>query len=427
METITLRTVLAMVGYGVLGWWIFGRTITLFIKNYNEINDSYLGKSVITSIGVGAICDYVLTTTTKMDKLEIMLLSIASACIVNIIFVPLNLRVAKIKEEIAIKKKEIAAIKKEIDKLSPRKKSMDELKEEYDDACRRRDKKEINRIRKEIMELKKEEIDQENIKQIKSLSKEEKEERDKYVDEFIRKMCLLLGKDANDEQERQKIYKDYNLQTYTTKDLIEAIEWQKKQQVLLKKLRKKNEKSSNRQDGIMQAGKDGEERVKRFLQQLSFPNTVINDRYVDNINSVKDAQVDHFVVSEKGIVMIETKNYSGEIDMTDRNQWIQTKPNGERKACTNAYYQSVSHMQIMENLMRKNGFDDVKLYAIVVFANEGTIYHGLENYHGYVMKFDAMNYFLTGLPLCPAMKDKQRRDEVVRWIRSFKKANSYDK
>lgn len=185
--------------------------------------------------------------------------------------------------------------------------------------------------------------------------------------------------------------------------------------------------NSNRHyGGIIQAGQEGEERVKRILQQLSFPNTVINDKYIDNINSVKDAQIDHFVVSEKGIVMIETKNYAGEIDMTDEKQWIQTIPSGERRACTNAYYQSVTHYNIMRNLMKKHGFDDIRVYAIVVFANEKTIYYGLEKYHGYVMKYDAMNYYLTGLPACKAMKDRQRRNEVIQWIRSFKDAGSYD-
>lgn len=186
--------------------------------------------------------------------------------------------------------------------------------------------------------------------------------------------------------------------------------------------------NSRHYGGTMQAGQEGEERVKRILQQLSFPNTVINDKFIDNINSVKDAQIDHFVISEKGIVMIETKNYAGEIDMTDEKQWIQTIPSGERRACTNAYYQSVTHYNIMRNLMKKHGFGDIRIYAIVVFANDRTIYHGLDKdtYHGYVMKYDAMNYYLTGLPACKAMKDKQRRNEVIQWIRSFKDADSYD-
>ncbi len=178
-------------------------------------------------------------------------------------------------------------------------------------------------------------------------------------------------------------------------------------------------------DSIMEAGKAGEERICRFLQQLSFKNTVINDKNISNINSEKDAQIDHFVVSEKGIVMIETKNYGGEVDMTDRNQWIQIKSNGERKACFNAYNQSFTHKKIMEKLMKRYDFDDIPLYAIVVFANEKTIYHGLENYEGEVMKFDAMNYFLERLPSCEAMQDEDRYKEAVRWINSFQDANSY--
>ena len=77
--------------------------------------------------------------------------------------------------------------------------------------------------------------------------------------------------------------------------------------------------------------------------------------------------------------------------------------------------------------MKKHGFDDIRLYAIVVFANDRTIYHGLEKYHGYVMKYDAMNYYITGLPVCKAMRDRDRRNEVINWIRSFKNVNSYDR
>ena len=178
-------------------------------------------------------------------------------------------------------------------------------------------------------------------------------------------------------------------------------------------------------EGALQGGKEGEERVRRFLQQLSIPNMVINDKNIDNPHSCKDAQIDHFVICEKGIIMIETKNYGGEVDMTDRNQWIQTKPNGERKACMNAYYQSVMHMNIMKKLMEEHGFADIYLHAIVVFANENTIYKGLENYHGFVMKYDAMNYFIEGRKDCPAMKDPARYSEVVNWIQSFKDSPSY--
>ena len=183
-------------------------------------------------------------------------------------------------------------------------------------------------------------------------------------------------------------------------------------------------KASSR-EGTLQGGKEGEERVRRFLQQLSIPNMVINDKNIDNPHSCKDAQIDHFVICEKGIIMIETKNYGGEVDMTDRNQWIQTKPSGERKACMNAYYQSVMHMNIMKKLMEEHGFADIYLHAIVVFANENTIYKGLENYHGFVMKYDAMNYFIEGRKDCPAMKDPARYSEVVNWIQSFKDSNSY--
>lgn len=70
-------------------------------------------------------------------------------------------------------------------------------------------------------------------------------------------------------------------------------------------------------------GRRGENRVKWVIGE-----TIENDQYVINdlilMNDGKTTQIDHIVINPRGVFVIETKNYSGEIyGNENQREWTQ--------------------------------------------------------------------------------------------------------
>jgi hypothetical protein len=73
-------------------------------------------------------------------------------------------------------------------------------------------------------------------------------------------------------------------------------------------------------------GKIGEYKVKSTLEKLISDHYIqFHDLYIPIENGKKTSQVDHIVLSPKGIFVIETKNYKGWITGSEQSQyWNQT-------------------------------------------------------------------------------------------------------
>lgn len=116
-------------------------------------------------------------------------------------------------------------------------------------------------------------------------------------------------------------------------------------------------------------GKIGEEEVANVLGTL--PNTdyiVINNLLYLYKNSTH--QIDHVVVSNYGIFIIETKNYSGRIYGSDKyNTWIQYLGKNKYKML-NPVLQNYGHLKALESII-----PEYKEYfiPIVCFTNKSTL------------------------------------------------------
>lgn len=116
-------------------------------------------------------------------------------------------------------------------------------------------------------------------------------------------------------------------------------------------------------------GKEGEIEVSQVLNTL--PNdkyVIINDLIYLYNNSTR--QIDHVVVSNYGIFIIETKNYSGKIYGSDKyNTWIQYL--GKKKyKMLNPILQNYGHMKALEDKI-----PEYKHYfiPIVCFTNKSIL------------------------------------------------------
>jgi len=109
-----------------------------------------------------------------------------------------------------------------------------------------------------------------------------------------------------------------------------------------------------------------ERTVKKYLSELdSKKYKTINDLMV-KANGYT-AQIDHLVVSNFGIFIIEAKNYYGWITGNDySDNWILTKPKKYKKKIINPIKQNYSHMKVLKFILRD--YPDLVYYPIVVFT-----------------------------------------------------------
>lgn len=110
-------------------------------------------------------------------------------------------------------------------------------------------------------------------------------------------------------------------------------------------------------------GKFGEYFVKKKLKELPSEYIILNDIFIklDKYSS----QIDHVVVSDYGVFVIETKKYNGEfIGGEYDKKWLNTK-NG--KYYDNPINQNYGHVQNLKRLLK---LEDNQIFSIICFTGD---------------------------------------------------------
>lgn len=115
-------------------------------------------------------------------------------------------------------------------------------------------------------------------------------------------------------------------------------------------------------------GKRGENKVSWVIGE-----TIENEQYVINdlilVNAGKSSQIDHIVINPRGIFVIETKNYSGEIYGSEsQHEWTQVLAYGKVKnKLYNPLKQNATHVYNVKKIVGK-----LPVYSLVVFVQNNT-------------------------------------------------------
>ncbi len=134
-------------------------------------------------------------------------------------------------------------------------------------------------------------------------------------------------------------------------------------------------RQNSREEKIVQAGLRGETEVTRKLAD-----SLDNTHYLFNDLLVKmgrtSAQIDHLVVSPKGIFAIETKNWRGHIEGEEsEDRWTQTKEPGKPPIRVfNPIRQSQRHVEILRGALERAGIDWPGIVSVVVFLSPRTTF-----------------------------------------------------
>lgn len=112
----------------------------------------------------------------------------------------------------------------------------------------------------------------------------------------------------------------------------------------------------------------GERLVSSILSSLPTEYTLFNDVYIE----VKghSVQIDHVVISQYGIFVIETKNYTGWIFGTDQSEYWIKNVYGNKYQFRNPLKQNYSHLKSLQALL---DISEAKFVPIVVFLNGATL------------------------------------------------------
>lgn len=117
-------------------------------------------------------------------------------------------------------------------------------------------------------------------------------------------------------------------------------------------------------------GKHGENKVRFIIgETIEGEQYVINDLIIEE--NGKSSQIDHIVINPRGIFVIETKNYSGEIyGSENQREWTQVLAYGKVKnKLYNPLKQNATHIYNVKKIIGK-----LPIHSLVVFVQNNT-YH----------------------------------------------------
>ena len=113
-------------------------------------------------------------------------------------------------------------------------------------------------------------------------------------------------------------------------------------------------------------GKYGEYKIHKFLKRsISKEDILLKDLVLST--SADSCQIDHLILSKKGIFVVETKNYSGTIYGNDQqNEWVQSFNFGKQTyKFYSPYKQNQGHIKFLKRIVD----EDVLMYNIIIFFN----------------------------------------------------------
>lgn len=136
-------------------------------------------------------------------------------------------------------------------------------------------------------------------------------------------------------------------------------------------------------------GELGESKVEKVLDEMNIYHQLINNLMLMSSSGVSH-QIDHIFICEKGIFVIETKNYYGKMSGDPKDSiWIK-EVKGKKIVVSNPLTQNKSHVRIVKSTLKEN----VEIIPAVVFVKNNAPYMGDEN----VINLEDLPLFISSYP-----------------------------
>lgn len=157
-------------------------------------------------------------------------------------------------------------------------------------------------------------------------------------------------------------------------------------------------------------------RVKGFIGEKEVKETLKEEKFLINNIVIKEGvntQIDHIVINERGIFVIETKNYRGLIKAKIHGKfWVQYI-NKKQYPFYNPLVQNNFHLEVLGKL-----FPEFKSYlkSVVVFTNSAKLAFAIDN----VVQIDNLKSYLSSFNALEFPKQKQQ--EIYELLLKLKNA-----
>lgn len=174
-------------------------------------------------------------------------------------------------------------------------------------------------------------------------------------------------------------------------------------------------REAEKQERIIAAGKKGEEEVEYALKWLDKSYEVLKGKEgkirIENPEFIDEAQeCDHIVVGPVGVVLIETKAYSGRINIDKAGNWTRYK-NDEWIGTVNPVQQVRRHEKLIRSFVPNN----IPINSYICLANSSVIIEGSENSIIPIVKSDLLVEHIENLEVKKKLTKKEM-DECIELI-----------
>lgn len=123
-----------------------------------------------------------------------------------------------------------------------------------------------------------------------------------------------------------------------------------------------------------QKGETGELITAQMLDRVRGYKRVLHHVYVSTTDGSKMSEIDLVMIHEKGIIVIENKNYKGYIyGAEDDLYWTQVYGKREKRSFYNPVKQNQSHIRHLKRLLDSHIQNPVPYLSVITFNNEGKL------------------------------------------------------
>lgn len=152
------------------------------------------------------------------------------------------------------------------------------------------------------------------------------------------------------------------------------------------------ENKESQKEAILAAGIAGEKETAFHLKFLPDSFTTYHNVFI-NVDE-QSAENDHIIIGPPGVVLVETKNYSGTLYIRPQG-WVREKF-GKKEGCSSPVAQSERHRLVVNKWLEKNGMKNIPIHIVVAIADAKTIIEG-EDPDCPVIKSESVAVWVTKL------------------------------
>lgn len=161
-------------------------------------------------------------------------------------------------------------------------------------------------------------------------------------------------------------------------------------------------------------GDSGEEETLYSLKWLNKERFLILNNDTSNFGSRivlfnqeftdEKQEIDHIVIGDNGIWLLETKHYSGHIEIDFAGNWKRYKENGPI-GIQNPIQQIRRHEALMRSIIKDKTID---IHSVLVLSNPNVVIDGIENSKVKIIKSDMLEYYISNTESNREISEKQR-------------------